>query len=71
MTNRKEEIKKSLKKDFKENVISLKEMENIKKKVRYNDEGFEAIADFTYDSMISKKESYEDMYRDYRDQVII
>ncbi|MBQ7104337.1 MAG: hypothetical protein IJN90_00585 [Bacilli bacterium] len=67
MTNRKEEIKKSLKKDFKENVISLKEMENIKKKVRYNDEGFEAIADFTYDSMISKKESYEDMYKDYRD----
>ena len=67
MTNRKEEIKKSLKKDFKDNVISLKEMENIKKKVRYNDEGFEAIADFTYDSMISKKESYEDMYKDYRD----
>lgn len=67
MTSVKEEIKRKLKMDFKDNVISFKEMENIKKKVRYNDEGFEAIADFTYDSMLSKKESYEEMYKDYRD----
>jgi len=67
MSNRKDEIKKILKKDFKENVITFKDMENIKRKVKYNDEGFEAIADFTYDSMLSKKDSYEDMYKDYKD----
>lgn len=65
--NRKDDIKNMIKKEIKENVISSKDIENIKKKVRYNDEGFEAIADFTYDSMFSKKESYEELYKDYRD----
>lgn len=67
MISRKDEIKKRIKKEIRENVITNKDVENIKKKVRYNDEGFEAIADFTYDSMLDKKESYEDMYKDYRD----
>jgi len=48
-------------------VISEKEIDEIKRKVKYNDEGDEAIADFTYDSMFTKKETYEDMYKDYRD----
>ena len=65
--DRKQEIKNKIKQDIKENVISSKDVEIIKKKVRYNDEGFEAIADFTYDSMVSKKESYEELYKDYRD----
>lgn len=65
--DRKEEIKNIIKQEIKDNVISSKDVEIIKKKVRYNDEGFEAIADFTYDSMISKKESYEELYKDYRD----
>ena len=65
--DRKEEIKNKIKQEIKDNVISSKDVEIIKKKVRYNDEGFEAIADFTYDSMISKKESYEEFYKDYRD----
>lgn len=65
--DRKEEIKNKIKQEIKDNVISSKDVEIIKKKVRYNDEGFEAIADFTYDSMISKKESYEELYKDYRD----
>lgn len=65
--DRKEEIKNKIKQDIRQNVISSKDVEIIKKKVRYNDEGFEAIADFTYDSMISKKESYEELYKDYRD----
>ena len=51
--DRKEEIKNKIKQEIKDNVISSKDVEIIKKKVRYNDEGFEAIADFTYDSMIS------------------
>lgn len=67
MVSRKDEIKNMIKKEIKENLISNKDVENIKKKVRYNDEGFEAIADFTYDSMLSKKETYEEMYKDYRD----
>ena len=65
--DRKEEIKNKIKQEIKDIVISSKDVEIIKKKVRYNDEGFEAIADFTYDSMISKKESYEELYKDYRD----
>ena len=65
--DRKEEIKNKIKKEIRENVISSTDIENIKRKVRYNDEGFEAIADFTYDSMFSKKESYEDLYKDYKD----
>lgn len=67
MSDRKQEIKNKIKRELKENVITSKDMENIKRKVKYNDEGFEAIADFTYDSMLAKKESYEDMYKDYRD----
>lgn len=51
----------------KKEVISQDKIEEIKRKARYNDEGQEAIADFTYDEMFSKKESYEDMYKDYKD----
>ncbi len=53
--------------ESKKDVISKKDIDNIKRKSKYNDEGDEAIADFTYDVMISKREKYEDMYRDYKD----
>ncbi len=51
----------------KENMLSKEMMEKIKNKAQKNDEGDEAIADFTYDAMISKKENYEDIYKDYGD----
>lgn len=49
------------------NVISKKISDDIKRKSKYNDEGDEAVADFTYDAMLSKKDRYKDMYGDYRD----
>lgn len=49
------------------NVISKKIIADIKRKSKYNDEGDEAVADFTYDAMLSKKDRYKDMYGDYRD----
>jgi len=64
--DRKEMIKNSLKKDMKDNIISKKMASDIKRKAKYNDEGEEAVADFTYDMMF-RKESYKDMYKDYRD----
>ncbi|MBE6150847.1 MAG: hypothetical protein E7162_03390 [Firmicutes bacterium] len=64
--DRKEIIKNSIKKEIKDNVISKKDASYIKRKAKYNDEGQEAIADFTYDMMFGK-ESYKDMYKDYRD----
>lgn len=64
--DRKEKIKKSIKKEIKDNIISKKQAADIKRKAKYNDEGSEAIADFTYDMMFGK-ESYKDMYKDYRD----
>ena len=65
--DRKQQIKNAIKKEIKDNVISKKVARDIKRKAQYNDEGDEAIADFTYDMMLSKKEKYEDMYKDYRD----
>lgn len=62
----KEKIKKSIKNELKSNIISKKQAADIKRKAKYNDEGNEAIADFTYDMMFGK-ESYKDMYKDYRD----
>ena len=64
--DRKEFIKRSIKKEIKDNIISKKQASDIKRKAKYNDEGSEAIADFTYDAMFGK-ESYKDMYKDYRD----
>jgi hypothetical protein len=64
--DRKEFIKRSIKKEIKDNIISKKQASDIKRKAKYNDEGSEAIADFTYDMMFGK-ESYKDMYKDYRD----
>lgn len=63
---RKQVIKEFIKNDLKNNVISKKEAQNIKRKVKYNDEGFEAIGDFTYDMMLGE-EKYKDMYKDYKD----
>ena len=60
-----EEEKKNKEED--KNVISKKMINDIKRKAKYNDEGDEAIADFTYDMLVSKRESYKDMYRDYED----
>ena len=65
--DRKQQIKNAIKKEIRDNVISKKVARDIKRKAQYNDEGDEAIADFTYDMMLSKKEKYEDMYKDYRD----
>lgn len=64
--DRKEIIKRSIKKEIKDNIISKKQASEIKRKAKYNDEGSEAIADFTYDMMFGK-ESYKEMYKDYRD----
>ena len=64
--DRKEMIKNSIKKEIKDNVISKKDAFYIKRKAKSNDEGQEAIADFTYDMMFGK-ESYKDMYKDYKD----
>lgn len=64
--DKKKEIKSVIKKEISENVISKKIAQDIKRKARYNDEGKEAIADFTYD-MIFRKENYKDMYKDYKD----
>lgn len=64
--DRKELIKKCIKEEIKGSIISKKQAQDIKRKAKYNDEGNEAIADFTYDMMFGK-ENYKDMYKDYRD----
>ncbi len=53
--------------DEKKKVITTKMAKDIKRRSKYNDEGDEAIADFTYDATFRNKESYEERYKDYRD----
>ncbi len=53
--------------DEKKKVISTKMAKDIKRRAKYNDEGDEAIADFTYDATFRNKESYEERYKDYKD----
>ncbi len=48
-------------------VINDKIASDINRKAKYNDEGDEAIADFTYDMLINKKDNYKDLYSDYED----
>ncbi len=45
-----------------------KRLSEIKRKAKYDDEGDEALGDFTYDMMLANdKDSYKNMYGDYRD----
>ena len=46
------------------NKIDTKTIEEIKRKARYTDEGQEALADYTYDTLYKK--DYND-YKDYGD----
>lgn len=48
-------------------VINDKVAADINRRAKYNDEGDEAIADFTYDMLFNKKDNYKDLYSDYED----